>query len=748
MQIELINLKNLPYYPKNGVRSEAGSFVGQITPLVEFMFNGDTEKHPMGYVLSTNTNRIINRFKSLVRTEGDITIETAWDDKYRGEPTNFTDTENLGPMERGVLNFISVNTGSLIVLRGFRGTGKSELLHFIAKFMLRNKKHHNCEHSLKCPRKNISNIFLDFNSFSFTAFKRDLYRELFKKIGYELKFLFNRELLANFLQDCKIPIIDSFKENHKTIFQNIEVDLIRKKKDWDTFDYDTQYQNIYTWIEKKDIKTSFEAILGMLYFYTSKYPSRNCTTIFIDNIDKLEDKHQAEAIGIIKEVNEKAGVQVVMTTRLTTFRNGIGNASLSYCVLEHYGHSPLEICLKRIEHYLNNKTTLQYYRNVRFSIQQKYPEYLEAFEKRLEYIYIGLTSKTDNKFTRLKRTLDALPGVSIRKSIKLFRRLFYNYVIRWQDTEPTEDMLIRSLYSYHYKDGKMDINDRRIHNIFCEPATQNLTLSSLRILHIMQQCEKKGIRVTKQDIEDTICHIFNQKTSGDLLEQLWKSGKRVIIYSFFDQKDKKKNKEATLEMTKSGYLYLRYLCSDLQYIQSCFEIIDKKFDIQGIDEVLAYIKIATKDKTNCYAEKVLEQTIQDVQKNGTESLYPPKPINYNEKYKRFEYIRSILKVIFYKDIIETISYKKQFNTTKKELKRIAKIDNMVTVPIITGVTSSIIKISKSKTKDECLKIEMEEWYNFILLVKELNTVFFPKSDYKEGLESISNKLFKLISNEF
>ncbi|MDR0873437.1 MAG: hypothetical protein LBN27_08245 [Prevotellaceae bacterium] len=745
MNIELIKFKNLPYYPTNGCKNKAGSFVEQITSLVDFIFNGDINVHPMGYLLSTDTNKDINRYKKPQPIEGSITISNAWENPNSEMPNNYENVDSLGPLERGFLNYISINSESVIILRGYRGTGKSELLRFLSKFMEDNKIHQKCANYSSCPHKNIKNIFLDFNQFSFLEFKKDLYIDLFESIGQKLKLLYNENLLCEFLQDCKTDINIPIYEDYKKKFGNIDEDLI-DTLDWKSFNYEKKFGHIYNWLCKKkdtgDVASAFVSILGMLYFYIKKYPNKNCVTLFIDNIDKLEDIYQNEAIAIIDEINKKTGAQVVMTVRLTTFRNVIGNSSLSYCVFEQYGASPLEICLKRIKHYLDNKDTNNDYLNVRLSIKQKYPEYLDAFEKRLQYIYSKLTENT-NKFIRLERTLEALPGVSIRKSIRLFRRLFYNYTIKWQETEPTEDMLIRSLYSYHYKDGKMDINDRRIHNLFCKSHTQKLTLSALRILHIMEHCERTGIQITRKNIDNAI-RIFNDTDTDNLLHRLWKSGKRVIIYSFFSNKpeDKEKNEEATLEMTKSGYLYLKYLSSDLQYIQSCFEVIDTKFDIQNISAVVPYINQVD---GNSHIKKILTETVENIQKNGTKSLFPDM-VDYDERFERFRYIRSILNAIFYKDIIETITYKNQFNSQNSELKKIAKIDNMVTVPIIVGITNSIINIYNRINIDNhpYLKNELEDWNNFIVLVRELNSIFFPTSDYKVELSNISTKLSKII----
>ena len=90
-----------------------------------------------------------------------------------------------------------------------------------------------------------------------------------------------------------------------------------------------------------------------------------------------------------------------------------------------------------------------------------------------------------------------------------------------------------------------------------------------------------------------------------------------------------------------------------------------------------------------------------------------------------------------KDVVETIRYKKAYNKATENIKSISKISNLVTVPIIIGITNSVLNITQNMPISSD---ERELWKDLILLVYEWNKLLFPRSDYNRDLERLNNKV--------
>ena len=211
-------------------------------------------------------------------------------------------------------------------------------------------------------------------------------------------------------------------------------------------------------------------------------------------------------------------------------------------------------------------------------------------------------------FDRLDKTLNALSGVSIRKALTLIRRLFVNDVIDWEKADPEQDVLIRSLYSYTYDNGKMNPDrDNRIHNIFQDRKEKTLTVNYLRILNTLKYCEDNSLGITLNDLKSSLSlyQSINEEKFWEFINVLWTQRKRLFTLDDVGTEESQcKQLTSTMNMTKSGYRHLEYLSSSLQYIQNCFEIIDlsRIIDREEIITAINYIGgVSNRLMRNCKA---------------------------------------------------------------------------------------------------------------------------------------------------
>jgi len=651
--------------------------------------------------------------------------------------SEFNHTEYLGFLETGFVNFILTSGKNLIILKGYRGTGKSELIRQISRFIIENRKHEACKYKDTCSQ-NIKHIILNFNEGEFSAdkFSQDISIKIFNEIGAALGVL---------ISSSKIKIIDDLikycVDEYVPYLFSIEDELVEKIKNWHELSEKKKYNHIFGWIrsrfENNYINNGLTALYRIINFYNSKFTRRHgCFLLIMDNIDKLNIEQQNNIIVIAKSISSEANIQVIMPVRLTTFDNIAGNASLNFVACTNIGFPPLELCLLRIKHYIEQREKFADYYGYKL-IPQKY---LEAFNERLGYIYDRLTNDDPKrKFDRLEKTFNALAGVSIRKCLRLFRRLFLNYTIEWTETKPFEDILLRSLYSYKYENGRMNVDkDNRIHNIYQDNQTKSLTLHNLRILNIIHYCEKNSISIKVKELFESLrlYNDINKDKYKMFRSTLWTQGKRIIILvDVGTNESEEKIDNAILQITKSGFGHIDYLCSNLQYLQNCFEIIDLNAKIinGNLTETLEYIEYL---EGNRQTKELLNSSLKQIE-NKRYIDFAPNFVDYSEFSQRIHYIRILLRLLYMKDVVETIRYKKAYNKATENIKSISKISNLVTVPIIIGITNSVLNITQNMPISSD---ERELWKDLILLVYEWNKLLFPRSDYNRDLERLNNKV--------
>jgi len=250
----------------------------------------------------------------------------------------------------------------------------------------------------------------------------------------------------------------------------------------------------------------------------------------------------------------------------------------------------------------------------------------------------------------------------------------------------------------------------------------------LRLLNVLCDAREKKNIITKNDI---ISHLglFNQKYANEVdtyIKYMILGRKRLLYISGFgiSEYDNLENINAEVNITFAGNQYFEYLCTDFQYIQSCFEIIDWDLEISNsmINESILFIQDVT--KSNNSSILFLIEDLKEL-KNRTKDSFPHS-VNYDNIYERVGYMRACLYSLFLKDIVETIYYKKRLRDVEFDIKNLATMKELITVRIISIISNTILNILKNH--DAQISIyEIRNWYDFIILVEDWNSTIFHHS---------------------
>jgi hypothetical protein len=736
-EIKFVTVKDIPNKQSKNYRYNEA-----IRPLVLKIFDANVNNRATHYLKSTNNNIAFNNFKAQALGSKHANLSNYTDPL----DNRFTNTHLLGPLEQGFINFLLLADNDLVVLKGYLGTGKTELINYVSRFMIENKRHDNCPCRDKCSAHRVAHVMVDVNKFinigsDTSKFLQNFSTLLFGNIATEFRRLIIKngtmDSLVNYCTEENVPNL-AFLKTH----------LKFNVPEWTNYSEKDKYDYVLLWIkqqyEANNIEIAVDMLCEILKFYKQQYPiEKNCFALIIDNIDKLEIPAQNEVVGLAKAINRKAEMLVIIPVRLTTFYKIKAYASDSFNVCDNMGLPPVNLCLARMKHYMDHKDD-EYYKCAVDS------EYLDMFNQRILYIYSVLTEKKEKKekndrylYDRLYKTLEALAGVSIRRGQRIFKRLFLNYTVDYEDNLPSEDLLIRSLYSYENESGKMNTReDKRLHNIYQDTDTMSCTLHNLRILNTIKYCEQNSIPIKVKDLKSVLClyEDIDEKQVQSLLKVLWKQRKRIITMKDVGSNETWEIKnDASIEMTKAAYGYLEYLSSDLQYLQSCLECIDLNERIvkNYTDTVLYYIP---EDMGETY-KLFMIRSIQEME-NARYIDFLPLAIDYSDIFDRFKFIRTMLRIVYKKDVIETVNYIHNIKRQNSEIKGMSKISNIVSIPIVKGVAYSVLNILKSMEESASSLVkarvyaERADWESDITLVESWNTSLFPSSDYNTDLTKL------------
>lgn len=738
-----INVTNIPQHV-----SINGKYNKSIKALMECIFNGNNQAK-IKYITSSNENFKQERYSALyamkqIENEGcnlKREVINPQAKELQESDDSFIDINLLGPLELGLLNCLLIKDYKVIVVTGALGSGKTELVNYLCYLLKHYKKHINCNCFKQCNIHQDSQVFTDFNREIISGETEDeiikqFHSYMFYELGNKITKLMSRNeiFIDKFISWCD--------KGNSRYFIGLSMKMLYTYNNWDKLSQENKFKCIFLWLqerfEKQDKLSGLIALLEIFKFYHEQFPRKDqtCLLFVYDNIDGLDELAQNIIIEQINRIAEQTPCKAIVTSRLTTFNYIKGNASFSFGVYQNAGQAPIDVIIARMEHYLKNKDTDIDYKNIRHNIKTINPKYLQAFDERITLLYSGLVN---NNLNRLRKTINSLSGLSIRRGLRLFRRLFYNHTISWDDTQIKEDLLIRSIYSYDYDYGIMKLVDRRLSNIFAEIGTDRISLINLRILNIINTSKKRGIIITKKDL---ITHLslfdnINDPIINNNLDYLRNYRKRLLFISGFGTYSKYmcEQDDAQIAITYAGTLYIDYLSSDLQYVQSCFESIDWNFNNSNeVFKAVDYINVMTKDSLH---KKILSDALLYIADKRIEEILPTQ-VNYSSFIERIQFIRMALRLLMCKDIVETINYKEKYESQDKTVKEIIGINCLITIPIIINTSSAIYYINRENEANEIIN-ELIEWQNLLITIKEWNLLLFPTSEEHKKINSLLEK---------
>lgn len=746
----LVNHINIPFYASNNKL-----FRSEISALVE-MILGAEDIGRIPYQMSTEENFENKRSKYFLSKNQLVSgkskrelLEIIGDSQMCASNLK---VNGMGKLELSLINYIFARHPQNIVITGALGSGKSELINYVLNHIDKHKIHEACASFENCPLKSNIHIRIDFNTYTRASknHERDFLSYMFYKIGGKVIEIFsNKETIDSFIRWT-----DNGKSNLKNdYFISLVDDVVEKFDDWDQFSPQRQIKKIYSWIlkrfEKKgDFANGVNAFLEMINFYHSKYPkiSRSCFLFIYDNIDGLPDEIQNVLIAQIMRISKETSIKTIITSRLTTFAHIKGNSSFSFGLFENAGKQPIFIVKKRLENYHKEKDTDIEYIRVRKLIGS---DILLAFDKRLDYI-LNLLNQDESRLTNV---LNSLSGLSIRRALRLSRRLFYSFVVPWEQSTPVQDLLIRSIFSYDFRDGMMRVDDNRLSNIFIEPKSSKNSLLSLRILSVLNDYRNENRFITKSDLIThlSLFKLDNENLVRESTRYLRKERKRLIFINGLGltDYDSYEMENTEIHITTAGQFYIENLCSELGYIQSCFEIIDWELKFSNSDIANVYNFITNRLTSNFSSsinttKDLLTRSIDDfTETNNNISSYLPNEVDNHDLLSRIGFIRKALKLFLFQDIAETIIYIHNKNNKHEQLvlKEIKGINELVSLSFIYKVSNSVFYILKNKTDKVTQDSNFNEllyWYDFIILANEWNSIFF-EGNVNKNISRLINK---------
>jgi Cdc6-like AAA superfamily ATPase len=753
----------MPYYP-----NENREYIASIKALVGMIFAG-YDVGEVKYIKSDSTNFTNNRYKHLhAREQYASEIPEVCRDVIHPSPNDegisnsfMSNTEQLGPLEKGFINYLLTCKQRGIILTGALGGGKTTLIQFASHYLITDKRHENCEFHSRCTKHSDIHIFFDFNKDLVDDTKPNLvvenfYSAFLTQLMSKVRELFmDNEVIEKFIAYCDAPT------NQAKYFSCIK-NVVEEHPLWSSLPLpvNDKFRHIQTWIKKEQGGNSVQCVsayLEMLEIYRTLFYARKdqtCLMLIFDNIDVLSEEAQNKIIAVIAILNRQSQIKTIISSRLTTFHRIKAQHAFPFDIYENAGLDPVRLALRRMEHYLTNKKDSNgVYAAIRQHINATH---LSAFDARMQFIYEQLT---DRHYERLRKTLESLSGLGIRRGLRLCARLFDTYSILWGDTSPKENALIRCLYSYDFPNGLMKSDDHFITNLFLDPTSHCQTLMPLRILNALEIANQKNDVISKQDL---IVHINvfkkeqddvlkgekeKEKEIDNIIWNLRSPEKRLLFIAGGGETEHEwlSKLDAALIITNAGQGYLSFICTNLQYIQNCFEIIDWK-----VTTTHAELNSASQYINENYNEKngnknLLLSSIDDIRKNSNDiHRLIPSSGDYTPYYKRMSFILKMLKFLFMQDMVEMINYKIASRQQGIKFRNIIGIDELITIPIIERVATATLHIAAENLKTEPttfdhVRQEILDWKSFVVLAKEWNEFLFNKSKHLQLMEYLCDK---------
>ncbi len=487
--------------------------------------------------------------------------------------------------------------------------------------------------------------------------------------------------------------------------------------------------------------------------------------VFAIIIDSVNDEYQGELLKEIWSIVENSNVRSLISLRLTTFRRiEIGHGAYSYGVFQNAGADVIEILLKRLNYFLDNSDN-EWFSEVKNNLD---PNKLNLLTQRIKNIINILSiekdekAKKEKKDKRLRYAIQAMSGLSIRRCLYLSERFLINSSIEHTKTECNQDEYINALLIDDNQVSEININDDLITNVFASRTNSN-SLLQIRILQILSD-----YRIVKKTMSlNELINILNCYYKWDS-EDIYFAITNLIFYkkrlayingvsTYSEIKDMYNSKEDTIEITMTGYYYLKHLFDNLQYVQTCFYTLDWEIqnDIpvlinekQGVNIFNGYLNQIKLTNPSLYnrlknRSNLLSQLITD-DDFVTESYFPTE-INNNEIIERIAFIRKGIGAFLNMDLIQSLNHT---NNMKNKDCPITARKELIMCTVVAQIGWSVFKILHPHRMEIDNQDEMKNWQSLLLLTDFWQTTIYQSAskELRRVVNVYSSALRKLKVN--
>lgn len=700
MKINRLNVQN--YLSINKEFSETTS------KLIEEIFQAQSVGN-IGYQISEEDNlsddRFRNTFNKSIKTKNYVLSER--------EKKIVADFNDLGPVEKKIISQIANSSYTTIVLTGALGVGKTALLDFTSQY-IKGKSETCCKSVLGYPLT----LKINFNEGFVSKKTKDILSEfqilLFNQLRHTVDQIFTNH--PDMLDKLFFEILYKGKTDWHVHFDNFIYSLKITKEDWQLLSTEEKIEYFLGWIDDHDISIlsyKIRLISYLINFIKANHTNNNlCFFVIFDNVDKFKDEVQFSILSDLINITEISKVKTIIALRLTGFGHVIDNGSFTFDHIEMAGMLPEKIIIKRINHYLENKTDKPY-----FQYREKIPfEFLSILDNRLMELRDLFSDKDKN---RVLRIFEAISGVSVRRSLLVVPRLLLNSVYSYKSTIVDRDSYARALLVDENLSSVFDPEDEYVSNIFYSHTTKTFSMICIRILQILHEFRNNN---SEANIGELLIYLkrFNDWTDieiADAINYLIMVNKRL---AYIDGKRNIKLKggfskysNLKIRITWSGVKYLKVLIKELVYIQESFSTISwsdeikiNKFPIRFFKKIFHEYYGNPKDKFSLMISEIMPNTID------------------NSKIEdRISFIRRALGILLWNDIAQMIMYINH-NGDKEDI----QITSLISNDIISNISISILRITITHYDKFNIKEELKNWESLLELANYFSLELLKTND--------------------
>jgi hypothetical protein len=617
---------------------------------------------------------------------------------------------DMGKCEKIIISSLLYGDYTTNVLIGAVGSGKSAIANEVLKRMKNKIMHCN-----SCKHKSSIHINIDFNTYltiDDPEIVREHFREeLFDELCVRFDEIFNEyDLISSFFEFTK-----KHKDKASKFFYFYE-DYV-DQENWLKKSNKERRKIFFRWIRSRIKETQKKTIdyssgirlLGVLAGFVKEIieMKNSCIVFLFDNIDKVIPEAQYDILDDILSFQMSCKIKTLVPMRMTSFENlnEIGYNSNLVGIIQHNGPSALEIFIKRLRDYYNNKEKKKYKEQTNH-IEETYLNY---FNNRAKQI---LDLEPNG---RALRTLSDISGFSIRRCLRVCKRIFINNVIPYNGTKLIENDIIRSLLiSSRKREINFEWNDSYSSNIFVNPNNNKFSLLPLRIILMVNDINNQKraclLRKLLTDLKD-INEEWSYEDIMGVLNYLMKPGKKLIWmdgrHEFKRIDEMEASRITRLNVTEAGKNYIKSLIRNVAYLQASLTEVDWP------------------DGANL-----------------------PLFCDYSNKRERFDLLRMFIKEIIMEDKKQLVSFMDWLEikqTNKNEYNLI-----LISRDILLYAAVAFFDIHEKESKDNFKRLEEEykNWLNLLISFEVVQKKLLRKNDKKleRLIDRVQQKFKNVASN--